>query len=131
MNADTRYTRAQTIQISDLVPGDLVAVTAKSQPDGSLQASLVNVFPKSTSGSVRTGQFELPSGSLMTNATIQQVSGDHFTAQFPGGTVTVTLAAGGQVMRRTDATVGDIKAGTAVSIIGASGVARQVTIVTH
>ena len=127
IDSSTRYVRVKPIQLSSLVSGDLVAITAKQQAGGSLQASLVSVFPASLSR-VRTGQFPLGSDNLMTNATVQQVAGDHFTARFPGGTVTVTMAPGGQITQRTDASLSDITAGAAVSVIAANGTARQVTL---
>ena len=56
--ADTRFTHSVAAAVSDLQVGDVVAVTATKQDDGTLLATIVNVFRLSlkantTSSSVR------------------------------------------------------------------------------
>jgi hypothetical protein len=56
------------ITAADLHQGDYIAITAKRQPDNTLLASIVNVFPPSI-GQVAPGQRPLPEGNLMLLAT--------------------------------------------------------------
>ena len=57
-------------------PGDFIGTTASAQPDGTLRASEVRIFPESMRG---TGEGHRPMaskpGSTMTNATVSGVSG--------------------------------------------------------
>lgn len=70
----TRITIRAPADLSRLGQGLYVGVTATPQPDGTLLASQVNVFPESMRG---TGEGHRPMsnlpGSTMTNATVQQV----------------------------------------------------------
>lgn len=61
--------------LSDIKPGDYVASTSIRQPDGSLKAIEVHIFPESMRGTAE-GQFpwDLVPNSLMTNATVAQVA---------------------------------------------------------
>jgi hypothetical protein len=83
----TNVIRIVPITAADLKVGQYVAVTAKRQPDNSLLASIVNVFP--TTGN--TFQRPMDGGNIMTNATIDQISGNAFTVTFTGGGAKVTL----------------------------------------
>src|SRR5207302_1346131 len=76
---------------SDLMSGMNAGITAKEQPDGTLLASQVRTFPPS-SGLTNAGQRPMDGGNIMTNATVDTVSANGFTASFPGGDVRVTLA---------------------------------------
>lgn len=124
----TRIIRQQPMQPADLKPGLFVAITAMRQPDNTLLASIVSVFPASLSSNVPGGQRPLPQGNLMTNATIDQVSGNSFTVSFPGGGARVTLAPNAQVIRQVDATPADITAGVMVSASVSDGKALSVMI---
>ncbi len=73
-----RVTQMRAATPADLTPGQLVAIAARQLADGTLDASLVFVFPPG--GGPQTGQFPLGGfafcapgcqpGDLMTNATI-------------------------------------------------------------
>jgi hypothetical protein len=56
-------------------PGDFIGTTASAQPDGTLRASEVRIFPESMRGTGE-GHRPMPSkpGSTMTNATVSVVS---------------------------------------------------------
>jgi protein involved in polysaccharide export with SLBB domain len=112
---------------ADLHPGDYVAITGVRQPDNTLLASIVTVFPPSL-GQVAPGQRPLPQGNLMTNATIDQVQGNSFTVSFPGGGAQVQLAPGAQVTRLVDAGISDVHPGDQVSVQVVDGTARLLTI---
>jgi hypothetical protein len=122
----TRVLRQLTITPADLRPGMYVAVTAKSQPDGTLLASIVSVFSESVSRAVAGGQRPLPEGNLMTNATIDQVAGRTFTVTFPGGGARIAIAPDAQLIQQLDATASDVRAGAKISASVANGLALSV-----
>ncbi len=122
-----RIQRQTLIGGSDLKVGDYVAVTAKRQPDNTLLASIVNVFPPSL-GQVAPGQRPMPEGNLMTNATISETTGNGFTVTFPGGGARVQLAPDARVTRSTDATTSDLTPGVSVTAQVVDNAARVVTI---
>jgi hypothetical protein len=124
----TRVVRQQPMTAADLTPGLFVAITATRQPDNTLVATIVSVFPPSLSTTVPGGQRPLPEGNLMTNATIDQVSGTAFTVTFPGGGARVTLAPNAQLIRQVDATPADITPGATISAGVANGAAQSVAI---
>ena len=122
----TRVLRQLTITPAELRPGMYVAVTAKSQPDGTLLASIVSVFSESVSRAVAAGQRPLPEGNLMTNATIDQVAGRNFTVTFPGGGARIAIAPEAQLIQQLDATASDVRAGAKISASVANGLALSV-----
>jgi hypothetical protein len=122
-----RVLRRMSITPTDLKLGDYVAVTAKRQPDNTLLASIVNVFPPSL-GQVAPGQRPMTEGNLMTNATIDQVEGANFTVTFPGGGARVQLAPDARVTRLLDASAADLHQGDTVSVQVVADEARSVTI---
>lgn len=127
VNSKTRIIESEMAKLSDLKVGDYVAVTAKRQPDNTLLASIVNVFPASMKG-VGIGQRPMTGGNLMTNATIATVASDGFTVTFPGGGARITLAPAAKVNKLVDGTLSDLKAGATASALVKQGVASSVTI---
>jgi hypothetical protein len=127
VNDQTRVTRRTASSASALQPGQIVAITAKRQPDNTLLASLVVVFPTAPTG-FQLGQSPLDQGNLMTNATVDKVSGNSFSVTFPGGSAQVTVAPDGQVATLTIGTAADIKPGAVVSAAVRDGVAQTVAI---
>ena len=82
-------------------PGDFIGTTASAQPDGTLRASEVHIFPESMRGTGE-GHRPMPSkpGSTMTNATVSGVSNSRRTMTNAtvakrdkrGGALTLNLA---------------------------------------
>jgi len=130
LTAQTMITRTVPGGPSDLVPGAAVAVTAKQQADSSMLASAVSVWPGGPGGPSLDlhGPTPLDAGNLMTNETIDSVSGNTFTATFPGGGAKVTLAPDVKIAVRLAGTPADIKVGATVSASVLNGVAQSVTI---
>jgi hypothetical protein len=120
----TNVIRLTPITASDLKVGQYVAVTAKRQPDNSLLASIVNVFP--TTGN--TFQRPMDGGNIMTNATIDQISGNTFTVTFTGGGAKVMLGPDVKINRFDPATKADLKSGLNVTVISTNGSAAVVQI---
>lgn len=127
VGAKTRIIRMESIKAGDLKTGDYVAVTAKRQPDNTLLASMVNIFPASLKG-IAVGQRPMTGGNLMTNATVDKIDGDSFTVTFPGGGAQVKLAPDAQLNRLDDATVNDLKSGLTVSALVQQGTAQSISI---
>jgi len=128
ISSNTRFLHAVDVGVSDLQSGDLVAVTAKKQDDGTLLASVVNVFPKSIQANIRQGQSPMAAGNLMTNAAVDTVANGGFTVKYPDGTAQVKLAPDAKVTKLADGTLADVKVGSTVLALVVNGVARSVTI---
>jgi hypothetical protein len=83
---DVRVTEAKKAGLADVHDGTFIGTTAVQQPDGTLRAIEVHLFPDSMRG---TGeghrQWDLSPGSTMTNAT---VSGASAAGGTPGSTMT-------------------------------------------
>lgn len=127
--ATTRTVRTDKATLADLKTGSFVAITAKQQPDGSLLASIVNVFPASTGANIPAGQRPLTDGNLMTNApiaTIDQVTGNTFTVTFSGTTAKVVLAPGATITRQLDVRPEEIPALTKISVTVRAGVVQSI-----
>jgi len=122
-----RVTRSMSIAAADLHQGDYVAITAKRQPDNTLLASIINVFPPSL-GQVAPGQRPLPEGNLMTNASIDQLQGTTFTVTFPGGGARILLAPDATITRQMDDSLDDVHQGDNVTMQVVDGAARTVMI---
>ena len=69
-------TTSSTTKLSDVHPGSFIGATAVPQPDGSMKAIEVHVFPESMRG---TGEgfrpWDLGATSTMTNGTVGQIEG--------------------------------------------------------
>lgn len=117
LSKTTHITRLIPIGATGLRAGQYVAITAKPQSDGTLLASVVNVFPAASRGT-GAGQRPMGGGDLMTNATIQQVKGSSFTGftvTFPGGGAHVKLGPDAQVNRMQAGSVSAITPGERIT----------------
>jgi hypothetical protein len=110
----------------DIQAGRVVAVTAKREPDNTLLASMVLIFP--IAPNFQLGQRPIDGGNLMTNATVDKADGETFTVSFPGGGAQVRLAPGAQVQILAPGTAADIKPGLTISAAVRNGVAQSVAI---
>lgn len=131
LTSSTRIIRTDRATVADLKPGIFVAITARQQPDSSLLASMIHIFPASVSSTAIGGQRPLPQGDLMTNASIasiDQVSGSSFTVTFPGGSAKVLLATGAVLTKQTDVEAASIAPGTKIVAMIRSGVVQSIQI---
>jgi len=103
---DARVSLAEKADLSDVRDGSFIGTTAVPQPDGTLRAIEVHVFPDSMRG---TGEGHRPwdlqpgstmtnatvssakASSTMTNATVSKVAGRKLTLKYAGGEKTVVL----------------------------------------
>jgi hypothetical protein len=101
--ADLRVDEVVPIELSAIKPGSFIGTAAVPQPDGTLKALEVHVFPEAMRG---TGEghrpFDLQPGSSMTNATVGEVAnspqGRTFSLNYKGGEKKVVVPEGTSVV---------------------------------
>ncbi len=88
---NVRVTVRVPVTAAAIKQGAYVGVTAIPQPDGTLRASIVSIFPEALRG-VAEGHAPMPSkpGNTMTNATVASVGGGN--AKTPGTMTNATVA---------------------------------------
>jgi hypothetical protein len=110
--------------IGDLKAGDALAITAIRQGDGSLVASIINVFPASLYQRVRKGQFPMQNGAIMTNAVVRQnvarVSDHVLTMELETGMSEIAVPDTAKVSRTVERRWSDLKNGIHVQVRGTS-----------
>lgn len=95
LRPDTPITAIVPAAITDVKPGSYIGTAAMPQPDGSLRAFEIQLFPESMRG-VGEGHrpWDLQPQSTMTNGTVGTVvgaSGRSLTLDYQGGEKTVTV----------------------------------------
>jgi hypothetical protein len=128
LSPQTAITMRTTTDASAFQAGKTVAITAKQQPDGTLLASMIVIFPTAPGGGSFFGQRPLDGGNLMTNATIDKVTSGGFSAVFPGGGAQVTLAPDVQILAIVSGSAADLKPGVMVMAGVQNGVAQTVSV---
>lgn len=112
-------------KLTDIKPGSFIGTAALPQPDGSLQAIEVHIFPESMRG---TGEghraWDTGPGSSMTNGTVGQevnkVQGNTLTVKYQGGDKQVTVAPTTKVVVLVPGHRSDLKPNAKVFIPGAT-----------
>jgi hypothetical protein len=127
ISGQTRFAKVVTIPAGDLKVGDYVAITGDRQPDNSVLATQINIFPPQLNG-VAPGQRPLPGGALMTNATIAAVKGSELDVSWKGGGARIVLAPNAKVTEMQSASVADVQAGAQVAVTFNGSAATSVTI---
>lgn len=121
-NADTRIIRRQPVQLQEIKPNDLVAVTARRETDGSLVAVSINILPPEFKGRVREAQSVMDTGNIMTNATVFQnvrrIDGRTLYLKLPDGTAVITVPKEAVVFRLTVINMSDLRPGMRVVVRG-------------
>jgi hypothetical protein len=99
VTSETRIASLETAQLADITPGLFVGTAAVPQPDGTLKALEVHIFPESMRG---TGEgyrpFPQVAGGSMTNATISNIVGTQGAVTDSGLTLTLTYKDGKQTV---------------------------------
>jgi hypothetical protein len=108
--------------LSDIKQNSFVGVTAMPQPDGSLNAVEVHIFPESMRG---TGEghypWDLQPQSTMTNANVEQVvsavDGRTLTLKYKDGEKKITVPVNAPIVTYVPGDKSDIKPGAKVFIV--------------
>lgn len=112
VSADTAVLQRSATSLEAIKPNDFVGVTARREPDGSLTAISINIFPPEFRGRVREAQFPMETGNVMTNATVFQN-----VRRIEGRTLYLKLNAGSVIIAvPTDATVARLAVSTASAL---------------
>ena len=90
-------------KLSEVTPGSFIGTAADTQPDGTLVAKEIHIFPESLRGSGEGHRdFDLGPKSTMTNGTVGQevkgTSGDTLTVAYKGGEKTIVVPPGAPVV---------------------------------
>jgi hypothetical protein len=110
--------------LSDIKPGDYIAITAMPQPDGTQKAVAILIFPAAMRG-VAEGfrPWDLSPGSTMTNATVANevtgVSGETINVTYKGGEKKVVVPADAQIVAYKKASAADLMAGQKIFVAAA------------
>jgi hypothetical protein len=128
--AELKLTAADNAQIAGIIKASLadikqnsfVGVTAMPQPDGSLNAVEVHIFPEAMRG---TGEghypWDLQPQSTMTNANVEQVvsavDGRTLTLKYKDGEKKITVPANAPIVTYVPGDKSDIKPGAKVFVV--------------
>jgi len=130
---DIRITGVEAAKLSDISSGEYVGTTAVKQPNGTLKALEVHIFPESSRG---TGEghrpWDLTPGSTMTNANVEKVEQvpvektqeQLLTLKYKGGEQKVVVPPGTPIVKAVPGDRSLLKSGTGVfipSVRGADG----------
>lgn len=106
---------------TDIAKGSFIGVGAKPQPDGTLMAVQVFIFPETMRG---TGEGHRPWGVLpdatMTNATVAEtvsrVDGANLVLSYPGGEQKVVITPEATILMAAPAETSELKPGAQVAM---------------
>jgi len=127
---DIRVTGVEAAKLSDISSGEYVGTTAVKQPDGSLKALEVHIFPESSRG---TGEgqrpYDLQPGSTMTNANVEKVEqvpvektqGQLLTLKYKDREQKVFVPPGTPIVKNVAGDRGLLKPGTGVYVAAVRG----------
>lgn len=107
--------------LADIKQGSFVGTSAIPQPDGTLKALEVHIFPEAQRG---TGEgfrpWDLQPGSTMTNATVtssvNSVDGHTLTLTYKGGEKKVIIPPNIPIVMNAPADKSDVQAGVPISV---------------
>lgn len=133
----TKIASLESAQIEDITPGLFVGTAAIPQPDGTLKALEVHIFPEALRG---TGEgyrpFPQVAGGSMTNATVSNIVGTQgavtdngltLTLKYKDGQQTVVVPKGTPVVLLGQGDPSMLKAGAKVSVTGAKDASGAIT----
>lgn len=96
LSANSSVTAVLPAKLSEVQPGSFIGTAAETQPDGTLVAKEVHIFPESMRGSGEGHRdFDLGPKSTMTNGTVGQevkgTSGNTLTVAYKGGEKSIVV----------------------------------------
>jgi hypothetical protein len=127
---DVRVGAVEAAKLSDIGTGNYVGTTAVKQPDGTLKALEVHIFPESSRG---TGEghrpWDLQPGSTMTNANVdkieafasEKVQGQLLTLKYKDGEQKIFVPPGTPIVKNVAGDRSLLQPGTGVYIAAVRG----------
>jgi uncharacterized protein DUF5666 len=117
---DAPVTVIAPIAIDAIKPGSFIGTAAVAQPDGTLKALEIQVFPESMRGAGEGHRpWDLAPGSTMTNGTVGDLkiaNGRLLTLTYKGGEQKVFVPENAPVITYEPGSIADVKKGTHVII---------------
>jgi hypothetical protein len=111
--------------LDSIKPGEAMGVAADRASDGTLTATVINVFPPELGTRVRMGQFPMPNGQVMTNATVDSIGGGvqgrQLLLKYAMLTATILVPDKAQIHRSTPISLGALRVGQEISARGTIG----------
>jgi hypothetical protein len=116
--------------LADVKPGTFIGTAAMPQPDGSLQAIEIHIFPESMRGTGEGNRaWDAGPGSSMTNGTggqeVNKVEGNTLTVKYRGGDKAVKVAPSTKVVALVPGDRNDLKPNERVFIPAAKSVGNS------
>jgi hypothetical protein len=122
---DTLVLGRKPATLDSILPGEALGVAATKGPDGSLTATVINVFPAELWQRVRKGQFPMASGQIMTNAQVDRfgdrVEGRVLYLKYDMLTAAIVVPDGAEIHRSVKMNLIDLKPGLKVTVRGVAG----------
>jgi hypothetical protein len=122
---ETLVIQRKAVALDNIKPNDFVGVTARREPDGSLTALSINVFPPEFRDRVRQAQFVMDTGNVMTNATVFQnvrrIEGRTLYLKLGDGSVVIAVPKDVAVLRLTLIRFSALRPGMPVVARGTAG----------
>jgi hypothetical protein len=120
--SDTLILGRKLAALASIQPGEALGVAATKGDDGSLTATVINVFPSELWQRVRKGQFPMASGQVMTNAQVDRLGGmgDGHVLYLKYEMLTAAIAVpdGAEIHRSAAMKLADLKPGLKVTVRG-------------
>lgn len=119
------YTALVPATLADIRTGAYIGVTSLPQPDGTLKAVAVHLFPEAARGTSEGHMaWDQQPQSQMTNATVETsvsgVDGQMITVKYKDGDKKVLVTPQTAIVRMVPGDAADVKAGTKVIIFAAT-----------
>jgi hypothetical protein len=129
--SETTIIQRRQVALEAIRPNDFVGVTARREPDGSLTALSINIFPPEFKDRIRQAQFVMNTGNIMTNATVFQnvrrIEGRTLYLRLGDGSAVIAVPKDAVVLRLTVARPSDLRAGMTVTVRGVAGTDGSLT----
>jgi hypothetical protein len=122
LQSDTVILKREPATIDSIKPGEALGVAATPGADGSLTATVINIFTPELwrLPGTRKGQFPWPHGQLMTNAevdrVVDKVEGRTIYLKYEMLSAAISVPAGADIRRMIPLRLSDLKAGLKVSV---------------
>jgi hypothetical protein len=119
---DTLILGRKLSTLASIMPGEAMGVTSAKAEDGSLTATIINVFPPELWQRARKGQWKMDNGLYMTNAQVDRssagVQGRTLFMKYDMLTAAIIVPNSAEIYRMTTKTLADLRPGLAVSVRG-------------